>query len=76
MAHLLFQLYIGNLASTRLEFLQEWMFFVGADLRSQAQYQAECYLPLSNGHHKVDNNKTFVENFDLMKLHGQPEPLA
>ena len=31
-------------------------------------YQAKClYLPLSNGHHRTVNNKTFVENFDWMK---------
>ena len=28
---------------------------------------AECDLSSSNGHHKTANNKTFVENFDLMK---------
>ena len=31
----------------------------GSDLRFQAQYQAECYLALSNGHHRTGNNKKF-----------------
>ena len=35
----------------------------GADLRFQAHHQAECYLALSNGHHRPVNNKKFVKNF-------------
>ena len=50
----------------------------GSDLRFQAQRQVECYLPLSNGHHRTvrtGNNKKFVENFDLMKHVGLSWPV-
>ena len=35
------------------------LFQVVSDLRFPAQYQAECYLALSNGHHRTGNNKKF-----------------
>ena len=39
------------------------LFQVVSDLRFPAQYQAECYLALSNGHHRTGNNKKFCPEF-------------